>query len=115
MSFNINYTLLGKLFINNPKKIYNNLDKIIKYHEITRNKNWTCELSYRYNFDNNKNILITNIFLHNDKINLCYEELLYKDMNNITKLINNDFHILLKNKKEIDIAKIPNNFYKKFL
>jgi len=116
MVFNINYTLLGKLFINHPKQIYTNLDKIIKYHEISRNKNWICEFSYKHNNDlkNNKNILITNIFLHNNKSNLSYEELLYKDMNNSSKLLNNDFHVLLKNKKEINITKIPNTFYNKF-
>lgn len=114
MIFNINYTLLGRLFINHPKQIYNNLDKIIKYHEISRNKNWTCEFTYKHKNDNNQNILITNIFLHNDKSNISYEELLYKDMDNSSKLINNDFHVLLKNKKEINITKIPKTFYNKF-
>jgi hypothetical protein len=114
MLFNINNTLLGKLFFNYNKQIFNNLDKIIKYHEITRNNNWTCEMLLKYNNKNNENILISNMFLYNNKLNLCYEELLYKDMNNNFKLLNNDFHILLKNKKKINIAKIPNTFYHNF-
>jgi hypothetical protein len=112
MSFNINYTLLGKLFINHPVQIFNNFNKIIKYHEITKNKDWICEFSYKHN--NNNNILITNILLHNSKLDLSYEELLYKDMNNSSKILNNDFHVLLKNKKEININKIPNTLYNKF-
>jgi hypothetical protein len=113
MLFNINNTFLAKLFINNfyNKQIFNNLDKIIKYHEITQNKNWTCEMSLKYK---NDNILISNILLHNNKLNISYEELLYKDMNNILKLLDNDFHVLLKNKKQINIAKIPNRFYNNF-
>jgi hypothetical protein len=112
MLFNINNTLLGKLFINNyyNKQIFNNLHKIIKYHEITKNNNWTCEMLLKYN----KDILISNILLHNNKLNISYEELLYKDMNNNFKLLDNDFHILLKNKKQINIAKIPNAFYNNF-
>lgn len=110
MFFNINNTLLGKIFINNNKQIFNNLDKIIKYHEITKNKNWTCEMSLKYN----NNILLSNILLHNNKLNISYEELLYKDINNIFKLFNNDFNILLKNKKQINIAQIPNEFYHNF-
>jgi hypothetical protein len=113
MSFNIHNTLLGKMFFNNNnKRIFNNLDKIIKYHEITRNYNWTCEMSLKYKNDNN--ILISNILLHNNKLNISYDELLYKDMNNNFKLLNNDFHILLKNKKKINIEKIPNSFYNYF-
>jgi hypothetical protein len=112
MSFNINNTLLGKIFFNNNKQILNNLDKVIKYHEITKNKNWTCEMLLKYKNDNN--ILISNILLHNNKLNISYEELLYKDMNHNYKLLNNDFHILLKNKKIINIAKIPNAFYHNF-
>ena len=110
MLFNINNTLLAKIFINNNKQIFNNLDKIIKYHEITKNNNWTCETSLKYN----KDILISNILLHNNKLNISYEELLYKDMNNNFKLLDNDFHVLLKNKKQINIAKIPNSFYNNF-
>jgi hypothetical protein len=113
MIFNIKKTLLGKLLINNSKQIFTNLDKISKYHEITKNNNWICEITYKYKNDYNKNIIISNIFLHNNKLNLSYEELLYKDMNN-NKLLNNDFHILLKNKKEINITKIPNIFYNIF-
>jgi hypothetical protein len=112
MLFNINNTLLGKIFINNNKQIFNNLDKIIKYHEITRNNIWTCEMSLKYK--SNNNILISNILLHNNKLNISYEELLYKDMNNNFKLLNHDFHILLKNKKIINFAQIPNGFYNKF-
>jgi hypothetical protein len=114
MLFNINNTLLGKLFINYNKQIFNNLDKIIKYHEITRNNNWTCEMLLKYNNKNNENVLISNIFVYNNKLNICYEELLYKDMNNNFKLLNNDFNILLKNKKNINISKIPNTFYHNF-
>ena len=111
MSFNINNTLLGKLFINNSYYIYN-LNKVIKFNEIIKKENWTCYFSYNYN---NKNILISNIFLHNDKKNISYEELLYKDMNNSLLLLNNDFHLILKNKKKINIDKIPKTFYKEYL
>ena len=112
MLFNINNTLFGKIFFNNNKQIFNNLDKVIKYYEITKNNNWICEMSLKYK--NDKNILISNILLHNNKLNISYEELLYKDMNNNFKLLDNDFNILLKNKKQINIAKIPNAFYDKF-
>jgi hypothetical protein len=111
MSFNINNTLLGKLFINNSYYIYN-LNKVIKFHEIIRKENWICNFSYQYN---NKNILISNIFLHNDKKNISYEELLYKDMNNSLLVLDTDFHIILKNKKTINIDKIPKTFYKEYL
>lgn len=109
MNFNINYTLLGKLFINHPKQIYNNLDKLIKYHEISKNNNWICEFTYK----NNNNKIISNIYLHNYKINISYEELLYKDINQSIFLYN-DSHILLKNKKEINFSNIPTTFYNKF-
>lgn len=114
MSFNINNTLLSKLFINKPKVVFNTFNKIIKYHEITRNKDWVCEFTYKHNY-NNSNILMANILLYNHNLDLSYEELLYKDMNNNSKLLNNDFHILLKNRKEINITKIEKIFYKNFL
>lgn len=110
MSFNINNTLLGKLFINNNKQIFNYLDKIAKYKEISINNNWKFQLLLKYN----NNILMSNILLHNHKKNILYDELLYKDMSNCFTLINKDFHVILRNNKPIDIIKINSNFYDNF-
>ena len=110
MSFNINNTLLGKLFINNNKQIFNYLDKIAKYKEISINNNWEFQLLLKYN----NNILMSNILLHNHKKNILYDELLYKDMSNCFTLLNKDFHVILKNNKQINITNINNNFYDNF-
>ena len=110
MSFNINNTLLGKLFINNNKQIFNYLDKIAKYKEISINNNWEFQLLIKYN----NNILMSNILLHNHKKNILYDELLYKDMNNCFTLLNKDFHVILRNNKQINISNINNNFYDNF-
>ena len=110
MLFNINNTLLGKLFINNNKQIFNYLDKIAKYKEISINNNWKLQLLLKYN----NNILMSNILLENNKTNTLYDELLYKDMSNCFTLLNNDSHVILKNNKEINILKIHNKFYDNF-
>jgi hypothetical protein len=110
MSFNINNTLLGKLFINNNKQIFNYLDKIAKYKEISINNNWKFQLLLKYN----NNILMSNILLHNHKKNILYDELLYKDMNNCFTLLNKDFHVILKNNKQINISNINSNLYDNF-
>ena len=110
MSFNINNTLLGKLFINNNKQIFNYLDKIAKYKEISINNNWKFQLLLKYN----NNILMSNILLHNHTKNILYDELLYKDMNNCFTLINKDFHVILKNNKQINISNINSNLYDNF-
>ena len=110
MSFNINNTLLGKLFINNNKQIFNYLDKIAKYKEISINNNWKFQLLLKYN----NNILMSNILLHNHKKNILYDELLYKDMNNCFTLLNKDFHVILRNNKQINISNINSNLYDNF-
>lgn len=110
MSFNINNTLLGKLFINNNKQIFNYLDKIAKYKEISINNNWKFQLLLKYN----NNILMSNILLHNHNKNILYDELLYKDMSNCFTLINKDFHVILKNNKQINISNINSNLYDSF-
>lgn len=110
MLFNINNTLLGKLFINNNKQIFNYLDKIAKYKEISINNNWNFQLLLKYN----NNILMSNILLHNHKKNILYDELLYKDMNNCFTLLNKDFHVILKNNKQINISNINSNLYDNF-
>ena len=110
MSFNINNTLLGKLFINNNKEIFNYLDKIAKYKEISINNNWKFQLLFKYN----NNILMSNILLHNHKKNILYDELLYKDMGNCFTLLNKDFHVILKNNKPINITNINSNLYDNF-
>jgi len=110
MSFNINNTLLGKLFINNNKEIFNYLDKIAKYKEISINNNWKFQLLLKYN----NNILMSNILLHNNKKNILYDELLYKDMSNCFTLLNKDFHVILKNNKQINISNINSNLYDNF-
>ena len=110
MSFNINNTLLGKLFINNNKQIFNYLDNIAKYKEISINNNCEFQLLLKYN----NNILMSNILLHNHKKNILYDELLYKDMSNCFTLLNKDFHVILKNNKQINITNINNNFYDNF-
>jgi hypothetical protein len=110
MSFNIYNTLLGKLFINNNKEIFNYLDKIAKYKEISINNNWKFQLLFKYN----NNILMSNILLHNHKKNILYDELLYKDMGNCFTLLNKDFHVILKNNKPINITNINSNLYDNF-
>ena len=110
MSFNINNTLLGKLFINNNKQIFNYLDNIAKYKEISINNNWKFQLLFKYN----NNILMSNILLHNHKKNILYDELLYKDMSNCFTLLNKDFHVILKNNKQINISNINCNLYDNF-
>jgi hypothetical protein len=110
MSFNIYNTLLGKLFINNNKEIFNYLDKIAKYKEISINNNWEFQLLFKYN----NNILMSNILLHNHKKNILYDELLYKDMSNCFTLLNKDFHVILKNNKPINITNINSNLYDNF-
>ena len=110
MSFKINNTLLGKLFINNNKQIFNYLDNIAKYKEISINNNWELQLLFKYN----NNILMSNILLHNHKKNILYDELLYKDMSNCFTLLNKDFHVILRNNKQINISNINNNFYDNF-
>lgn len=110
MSFNIYNTLLGKLFINNNKEIFNYLDKIAKYKEISINNNWKFQLLLKYN----NNILMSNILLHNNKKNILYDELLYKDMSNCFTLLNKDFHVILKNNKQINISNINSNLYDNF-
>jgi hypothetical protein len=110
MSFNINNTLLGKLFINNNKEIFNYLDKIAKYKEISINNNWKFQLLLKYN----NNILMSNILLHNNKKNILYDELLYKDMSNCFTLLNKDFHVILKNNNQINISNINSNLYDNF-
>jgi hypothetical protein len=110
MSFNIYNTLLGKLFINNNKEIFNYLDKIAKYKEISINNNWKFQLLFKYN----NNILMSNILLHNHKKNILYDELLYKDMSNCFTLLNKDFHVILKNNKPINITNINSNLYDNF-
>lgn len=110
MSFNIYNTLLGKLFINNNKQIFNYLDKIAKYKEISIYNNWEFQLLLKYN----NNILMSNILLHNHKKNILYDELLYKDMSNCFTLLNKDFHVILKNNKPINISNINSNLYDNF-
>jgi hypothetical protein len=110
MLFTINNTLLGKLFINNNKQIFNYLDKIANYKEISISNNWQLQLLLKYN----NNILMSNILLQNNKTNTLYDELLYKDMSNCFTLLNNDSHVILKNNKEINISKINNKFYDNF-